>query len=234
MSEQSDRRGAQSLSTSGMAIAALVLGIAALLSSVIPIVNNASFILGVIGLILGILGLVGVGRGRRGGKGIAIAGLVLNVVACVLVLATQSCYSAALDKATENLETGGVTATASNSDLAMGSSATLSNGLVVTVESVETSYRASDGAPVTGVRVTYANGGSEDVSFNMFDWKGQSSEGVQSGPTMLLDADDPLNSGTLVAGGTVSGMVFFDGEPVKVAYFASLLASKAAATWAVA
>ena len=234
MAEQLDRQDTHSVSTSGMAIAALVLGIVALLSSVIPIVNNASFILGVIGLIFGILGLVAIARGRKGGKGVAIAGLVLNIVACVLVLATQGCYSAALDKAAENLETGGVTATASDGDLVVGASATLSNGLVVTVESIETGGNRSDGTPVTAVRVTYANEGDEDVSFNMFDWKAQSPEGVQAGPTMLIDGEDPLNSGTLVAGGTVSGTVFFDGELVNVAYFASPLASKATATWIVA
>ena len=59
------------------AIIALVLGILALITSFLPIINNGSFILALIGIILAIIGLVGTVRGKKSGKGIAIAALYL-------------------------------------------------------------------------------------------------------------------------------------------------------------
>ena len=89
--------------TSGMAIAGLVLGILAAVSSWIPIINNFSFILAVIGLVFAIVGVVGTVRGKKAGKGIAIAALVINLVAAGIVLAMQSAMSAAIDDATSGL-----------------------------------------------------------------------------------------------------------------------------------
>lgn len=82
--------------TSAMAIAGLVLGILALLSSWIPIINNLSFLFALLGLIFSIVGLVATSRGTRSGKGMAIAALVINIIACVVVLGTQSLFAAAL------------------------------------------------------------------------------------------------------------------------------------------
>ena len=89
--------------TSGFAIAGLVLGILAAVSSWIPIINNFSFILAVIGLVFAIVGVVGTVRGKKAGKGIAIAALVINLVAAGIVLAMQSAMSAAIDDATSGL-----------------------------------------------------------------------------------------------------------------------------------
>lgn len=89
--------------TSGFAIAGLVLGILAAVSSWIPVINNFSFILAAIGMIFAIVGVVGTVRGKKAGKGIAIAALVINLVAAGIVLAMQSAMSAAIDDATSGL-----------------------------------------------------------------------------------------------------------------------------------
>lgn len=81
---------------SASAIVGLVLGIIALLTSFIPIVNNLSFIFAVLGVIFGIVAMVGISRGKKSGKGMAIAALVVNVIAIVVVLGLQSMWSAAL------------------------------------------------------------------------------------------------------------------------------------------
>ena len=52
-----------------------------------------------IGLVLAIVAMVGIRKGKNSGKGIAIAGLVLSIVAGVMVLGTQAFYSAVLDEA---------------------------------------------------------------------------------------------------------------------------------------
>lgn len=83
-----------------MGITSLVLGIIALLTSFIPIVNNGSAVLGVLGVIFGVVGLISCARGKRTGKGIAIAALVVNIVAFAIVLGTQSMFVAAFDEAT--------------------------------------------------------------------------------------------------------------------------------------
>lgn len=99
-------QGTYVLPKSGMAVAGLVLGIIALLTSFLPIINNFAALLAVLGLIFGIVGLVGVLKGKKSGKGMAIAAVVLNAVAVVIVLATQSMYGAALDEASKALDEG--------------------------------------------------------------------------------------------------------------------------------
>lgn len=83
-------------SVSATAIVGLVLGVLAIAGCWIPIINNISFFGGLIGLVFSIIGTVGTVRGKSNGKGIAIAGLVLNVLSMVLVLWLQSLWSAAL------------------------------------------------------------------------------------------------------------------------------------------
>lgn len=82
--------------TSAAAIVGLVLGILAIVTSWIPIVNNLSGILAMVGLVFSIVGVVGTVRGKKGGKGLAVAALVLNVLSLVIVFGLQSAWSAAL------------------------------------------------------------------------------------------------------------------------------------------
>lgn len=248
MSDSADKR-----STSGMAIAGLVLGVIAAVSSWVPIVNNLSFVIGLIGLVLAVVGVVGVMRGKRSGKGLAIAAVVVNVVALAVVLATQSAYSNALDEAVSGPSVSDVSAqdasaeedAASSSsdaapdaqqattDLAPGTSVTLDNGLVVTVDSVETGLTNYDGSSVTGARVTYVNNGGEGASYNVYDWKGEDAGGAQEYTTFYSKSTDDLSSGTLAAGGTKSGMVYFEGDTTKVLYFGSALSDTPTASWIV-
>ena len=82
--------------TSVGAIVGLVLGIVGIVTSWIPIVNNLSFIFALIGFVFSVVGVVGTVRGKKGGKGVAVAALIVNVLALVIVLGLQSAWSAAL------------------------------------------------------------------------------------------------------------------------------------------
>lgn len=249
---------------SAMAIAGMVVGIVALLTSFIPIVNNASFFLALLGLVFAVVGLVAAVRGTRGGKGFAIAGIAVSVVAAVVVLATQALYGAALEQASRELDeiaNGPAVAAVSSDggqassdadaatgdgsasdgaaqtaaqDLAVGSSVELANGLSVSVDEVQTGLVNYDGSAVVGVRVTYTNAGSSEASFNTYDWKGQDAQGVQQYTAYYSEAVDGLSSGTLAPGGAVTGMIYFSGDLSKVLYYASLLSSSPTASWAVA
>lgn len=243
---------------SAMAVAGLVLGIVALATSFVPIVNNASFFIALLGAVFAVVGIVAAARGTRAGKGMAIAALVVSAVAVAVVFATQGLYGAAIDAAVDELSEGpavtGVSPAAStgdaaagaasgaasdapdasSADLAVGSAVELEGGLSVSVDGVQAGLVNYDGSAVTGVRVTYSNGGDGEASFNVLDWKGQDAQGVQQYMTYYDGAEDELGSGTLAPGGTASGMLYFDGDLSKVLYYASLLSSSATASWTVA
>ena len=231
-------------STSAAAITGLVLGILALATSALPIINNFSFVLAVPGLAFAVIGVVATVRRKKSGKGIAIAAATLNVIAVVVVLATQSMYSAAIDEAMSGPSvTGATDAVASDSsedsssaavdygNMTVGSAVELSNGLSVQVNSVQTGLSNYDGSPITGVTVTYVNNGSSEVSFNLYDWKGQDAQGAQRSTTYYSEATDSLNSGSLASGGMVSGSVYFEGDLVKVLYFSSMFSKSSQIAW---
>lgn len=236
---------------SAASIVALVLGIIALIMSWMPIINNFAFIFGALGLIFGIVGLIGVMRGKKAGKGIAIAALVINVLSLAIVLGTQSMYSAAIDDAVNGPAATGATQSepatdaeepsenasqdeASYTDLAAGASVDLANGLTVTVDSVEAGLTNFDGSVVVGVHVTYTNNGDETADYNPYDWKGEDAQGAQEYTTYYSEGTDELSSGTLAAGGSVSGNIYFEDGTVKALYFGSMMADEPTASWTLA
>lgn len=243
---------------SAMGITGFVLGIVALLTSAIPVVNNASFFLALLGAVFAIVGLVAGVRGTRSGKGLSIAGLIVSIVAIVVVIVSQAVYSAAINSAAESLKSGAaVTSTstgqaapaaaadaaasseqpseqAASTDLAPGTSVQLEGGLSISVDAVRTDLVNYDGSQITGVTVTYANNGTADASFNVYDWKSQDASGVQQYNSYYSGEEGPaLGSGTLAPGGTVSGMLFFSGQPTKVLYYSSLIARSPSASWTI-
>lgn len=246
MSDPNLTRVYASKPTSGTAIAGLVLGILSIVSSWIPIVNNISFVIGVVGLILAIVGVVGTVQGKRNGKGLAIAGLVINVISLVIVILTQFAFSSALDAVDDAFSGPEVTSVSDGSDtdaqdgnsaksameLSVGDTIEMDNGLSVTVNSVETGLVNWDESTVIGVNVTYVNNGSSTVSYNELDWKGEDSNGAQEYSTYYSeDTGTELSSGSLAAGGTKTGTIYFEGDTVKVLYFGGVLDSEPSAAW---
>ena len=78
-------QGYQPKPSAALAITSLVLGILGVLGSWVPLLGILSGVLALIGLIVGIVALIKVKRGTAGGKGIAIAGVMLNVLAIIVV-----------------------------------------------------------------------------------------------------------------------------------------------------
>ena len=231
-------------STSGLAIAGLVVAGIALLTSFIPIVNNASFVFGLIGAVFAIVGIVQTGKGKRRGRGLAVAGLVIAVLSVVIVLVTQSMYSAAIDSVTNGAQptdaSSSSAAPAASTDAASSSasSADYSNmapgqSVDVSVDKVEAGLSNYDGSKVTQVTVTYKNNGSSNASFNAFDWKASDANGAQRDETYYASQENALNSGTLSAGGTVTGTIAFEGDITKVYYYSSIVQSDSNIAWAV-
>ena len=235
---------APQLSKSGLGIAGFVLGIIALTTSFLPVINNFSAMLAVVGFVLALVGTIACVKGRKAGKGLSIAGVVMNVIAFIVVLATQSMYSSAIDDAFSGTsvapqpaaEQPATTAAAgdaadSSQTAAAGNSITLKNGLVLTVDGVVTGLQSYDGTPITQVSVTYQNNGNSQASFNPYDWKAEDAQGAQRSQAFYTDGENELHSGTLAAGGTVSGNLYFEGDVVKVLYENAFIGRGSDVSW---
>ena len=171
------------------AIVALVLGVIALISSWVPIINNLSFIFALVGVVFAVVGLVGTIRGKKSGRGLAIASVVVNVAAVAIVLATQSAYSAAIDEAASG--------TVQTSEGA--SAAAPAAGETTSAESAD--KYSIDGEELTGdaysckISGVYTNKAGKDlsyvqVSYNLFD-----ADGNQIG-TALANTNNLSDGGT--------------------------------------
>ena len=100
---------ATALPTSGLAIAGLVLGILSVIVSFVPLIRFGAIVLAIIGAVLALVGFANTRSGKADGKGIAIAGIVLNTIAIVMALATFTTCAAILGGASGT--TGGTAAT---------------------------------------------------------------------------------------------------------------------------
>ena len=171
------------------AIIALVLGVIALISSWVPIINNLSFVFALVGVVFAVVGLVGTLRGKKSGRGLAIASTVVNVVAVAIVLATQSAYSAAIDEAAS-----GTVQTSDETSVAAPAA-----GETTSAESAD--KYSIDGEELTGdvysckISGVYTNKAGKDlnyvqVSYNLFD-----ADGNQIG-TALANTNNLADGGT--------------------------------------
>lgn len=160
---------------SGLAIAGLVLGIVAVATSFMPIINNASFFIGLVGLVLGIIGLVQTRKGTKSGTGLSIAAIVLNIVACIAVLASQAFYSSVWNDA---MESAGLSSSGTSSAISQGSASSQSSSAVQAAtqdDSSEPEYAVSiddatmttdyAGNPALLVTFTWTNNSDDATSF---------------------------------------------------------------------
>lgn len=179
-------------SKSAAAIVGLVLGIVALLTSFMPFINNFSFILAALGLVFAVVDLAGVLRGKKVGKGMAIASVVVNVLAIAIVLGTQSMYSAAIDEAakgTISTADGSAASAATSADASADAQAEPADKYSIEGEELEGDEYSSK---VVGTFTN--NSGAEigyvQVSYNLYD-----SDGNQIG-TALANTSNLADGGT--------------------------------------
>lgn len=122
----------------------------------------------------------------------------------------------------------------STTDLAVGTAVTTAAGLSVVVDSVQPGLTNYDGSTMTGIHVTYVNNGDEGADYNVYDWKGEDANGAQQNQGYYGEGSDGLQSGTLAAGGSVAGNIYFDGDIKKALYFANMFDKSATASWVLA
>lgn len=96
-------------------------------------------------------------------------------------------------------------------------------------------FEAAEGMEYVIVHIKIENKTDGKISYNALDWKMQNSNGQEDGYKITaLDNIKTLNSGDLLAGGTIEGDLVFE-EPVgdtglKLAYYPSIIDSKSAFT----
>ena len=157
--------------TSGLAIAGLVLGIIGILGSVVPLLNLLSMPLTIVGLALAIAGFVVTNRGTRGGKGIAIAGIVLGALSLVIILVMYGGAAGSASRTATPAKSTAATASASApaasasaSSAAKQSSAATSKKYEVTIDDARTAEDYK-GNPVIIVRFSWTNNSDKATSF---------------------------------------------------------------------
>lgn len=114
--------------TSVSAIIGLVFAILALPLSLVPIVNNFAFVLAILGLVFGIIAAVKIKKGKRSGKGISVATIVVSVISILLVLVSQQIYSDVVDQAGDEINESVERSTGERTDEILGNDVTVELG----------------------------------------------------------------------------------------------------------
>ncbi len=106
---------AQAKGSNGLATAGFVLGLLGFLGSWIPVLNILGIILAVVGAVLAAVGLA---RSKKvaAGKGLAIAGLVLGVLAVTIAVVINVAFVNAVDDAVDETTNTSVEAPADSAD----------------------------------------------------------------------------------------------------------------------
>jgi hypothetical protein len=101
--------------SNGLATAGFVLSLLGLLSSWIPVLNIVGVILGVIGVVLAGVGLAK-SKKVNAGKGLAIAGIVLGVLAVLFAMLVNALFVSAVDDAFDETTSTSVEAPSDSGD----------------------------------------------------------------------------------------------------------------------
>jgi hypothetical protein len=202
----------------GFGITALALALVGLVFCLMPITGGLGLILGMLALLFGLLGLGRVRKGAATNKGVTIAGLVLAVCAVIggffamktffdilsgfgksdsppVAVGAPAVPGPAGDDAAPEQPTGGTFDAGQAVDR---------DGMQITAGPLKRVKREY-GDPLLCSRITYRNTGDQEESFNAFDWKIQSPDGVQE--SAYSAEKNALSSGQLAPGGTVAGDV---------------------------
>lgn len=209
----------------GFAIAAMVLGILAILGCLIPVLNIGSILLAVVAIVLGIVAVVQAKKPDRGGKGMAIAGIVLSVLAIIGAILANVLFGAAVNAVNDSIEqeqaADAEAATqfpgATAEDVVGQAGDTLTVGdITLTATPLSEQTDSVLDATYQCSTVTYVNNGGTGGSFNALDWSLQNPDGAAL--TWGAWGNNSLESGELAPGGTVSGDVCFESDAAPGQY----------------
>ena len=162
---------------SALGITGFVLAILALVLSWIPIVNNMAFVFAIAGLVFALFALHATGKkGKRKGRALVVAALVISLMSGGVVLYTQSVYGKAADQVSKSLDDA--------SKQLKHDSENYEKGIV------------NEGAKELKMQVTISNGDSE-VIYGMDG--GSSNETITGSWEKTITGDDAQKAWTVSA-----------------------------------
>ena len=195
-----------------LGILAIVFGGIGLVFSWVPIVNNVAAFFAFVGLILGIIAII---RNRKAKKILALIGTILSAVAIIIVLATQSMYSSAIDSVSKDASSSSSSSAKSSSaseptTYKAGDTIKQKDGMEIKINSVNYSSGEDYNDPDSGkqfviVNVTLTNTGSKTLDYNPYDYKLSDNGNNVDFDSYLTSVTDELHSGTLSPNATVTG-----------------------------
>ena len=147
--------------TSGLAVTGLVLGIIALFSSFVPLLNVLSFPFVLLAIIFGAIGLWQTAKGKKAGRGLAIAGLVLGVLALLVTVAMYGGAAASVDEGASG-EPAAEQSAEGGAEPAQQTEAQADFGATIDGCRVTEDY---EGKPVAVITYTFTNNSDKDTSF---------------------------------------------------------------------
>ena len=211
--------------SNGLATAGFVLGLLGLLGSWIPFLNVLGIMLGILGAILAAVGLAKFKK-VNAGKGLAIAGLVLGVLAVLFAIVINVAFVGAVDKAIDETTSTKVEQPAGSGESdevgttrenpAPLGSAVSGGDWTVTINSVKTvkkdsfDQRAADGSVLLLVNLSATYTGDDEQGESAWaNVKYVAPDGTTfdstTGSTMFVEEDGFDSLKTLYNGGTVKG-----------------------------
>ncbi len=216
--------------SNGLATAGFVLALLGFLGSWIPVLNILGMILAVIGLILAAVGLAK-SKKVQAGKGLAIAGLVLGVLAVIVAVVINVAFVNAVDDAVDETTNTSVKAPGGSADDQAGSddeelgttrdnpapfgSAITGDDWTVTINSVKTADKDSIGqTPAAGSTLLVVN---MTATYNGDDEQGESAWATVDFVTAEGSTIDSTSGSTLFLpdGGFDSLKTVYNGASVK-------------------
>lgn len=184
-----------------------------------------SFFIPLVGLILSIIGLNHTKNDKQGGRGLAIAGLIISILGMLLGLFWLVAFVIAAVNADTNVRSDSSYYDSSLSDLSkdptinkakIGEAAKAEN-LELIVKDVNRAYQPSDdyytpeeGKRYVAVNVDLKNVGSSSETFSSYDFKMRDSTGLETSEAYVGSYAGRLSSGSLAAGGATTGTVVFE------------------------
>lgn len=173
-----------------------------------------AFLFWPIGLVLSIIGIARTGKAKRPGRGLAIAGAIISVIAGVVAVALIALFAGTATVVSDELE-GEVTAT-----VGVGEPATVGD-VVFTVSAEECGSTRigseSFGEDAQGVFCLYdvavSNNGTEPLTFdssNVKAFAGEAQYDADGGAEIYLEGDNATFLEGINPGNTVEATVVFD------------------------
>lgn len=185
-----------------------------------------SFFLPLLGLIFSIIGMGQTKNNKQGGRGLAIAGLILSIVfmlistlwiiLIIIAAATSDTTSSDIDFGSSSSSSLFEEEKTETEKVKVNESA-VADGVEMVVTSVDTNYQTTDqfAKPASGnklllVNVSTVNVGDDSQYVSEFDFKVRTSNGEEITSSYISGLENELTDSSLAPNGTKKGSIVFE------------------------